>query len=42
LSLAVPLAFVLARQAEVRQIRLVLRGAEFGLPADQLLTLLER
>jgi V/A-type H+-transporting ATPase subunit C len=42
LSLAVPLAFVLARQAEVRQIRLVLRGAEFGLPADELLTLLER
>jgi V/A-type H+-transporting ATPase subunit C len=42
LSLAVPLAFVLARQAEVRRIRLVLRGAEFGLPADQLLALMER
>ena len=42
LSLAVPLAFVLERQAEVRQVRLVLRGAEFGLPADELLALMER
>lgn len=42
LSLAVPLAFVHERQAEVRQIRLVLRGAEFGLPADELLALMER
>jgi V/A-type H+-transporting ATPase subunit C len=42
LSLAVPLAFVLARQAEVRKIRLVLRGTEFGLPADEILALLER
>ena len=41
LSLAVPLAFVLERQAEVRQIRLVLRGAEFGIPADELLALVE-
>ncbi len=39
LSLAVPLAFMLERQAEVRQIRLVLRAAEFGLPADELLDL---
>jgi len=42
LSLAVPLAFVLEREAEVRQIRLVLRGAEFGLPPAELLVLLER
>jgi V/A-type H+-transporting ATPase subunit C len=42
LSLAVPLAFVLQRQAEVRQLRLVLRGAEFGLPAEELLALMER
>jgi vacuolar-type H+-ATPase subunit C/Vma6 len=42
LSIAVPLAFVLERQAEVRQIRLVLRGAEFGLPAEELLALMER
>jgi vacuolar-type H+-ATPase subunit C/Vma6 len=42
LSLAVPLAFVLERQAEVRQIRLVLRGAEFGVPADELLALVEQ
>jgi V/A-type H+-transporting ATPase subunit C len=41
LSLAVPLDFVLERQAEVRRIRLVLRGAEFGLPADELLALVE-
>lgn len=41
LSLAVPVAFVLDRQAEVRRIRLVLRGAEFGLPADELLALVE-
>jgi V/A-type H+-transporting ATPase subunit C len=41
-SLAVPLAFVLERQAEVRRIRLVLRGAEFGVPHDRLLDLLER
>lgn len=42
LSLAVPLAFVLQRQAEVRQLRLVLRGAEFGLPAEELLAFMER
>lgn len=42
LSLAVPLAFILERQAEVRRIRLVLRGAEHGLPADELLALMER
>ncbi len=41
LSLAVPLAFVLEREAEVRQIRLVLRGAEFGLPPAELLSLVE-
>lgn len=41
LSLAVSLAFVLDRQAEIRRIRLVLRGAEFGLPAAELLELIE-
>jgi V/A-type H+-transporting ATPase subunit C len=41
LSLAVPLAFVFERQAEVRRIRLVLRGAEFGLPANELVELVE-
>lgn len=42
LSLAVPLAFILERQAEVRRIRLVLRATEFSLPADELLDLIER
>jgi V/A-type H+-transporting ATPase subunit C len=42
LSLAVPLSYLLERQAEVRRLRLVLRGAEFGLPAGELLSLLER
>jgi V/A-type H+-transporting ATPase subunit C len=42
LSLAVPLSFVLDRQVEVRRIRLVLRGAEFGLPADELIERIER
>jgi V/A-type H+-transporting ATPase subunit C len=41
LSLAVPLAFALDRHAEVRRVRLVLRGAHFGLPADDLLDLVE-
>lgn len=42
LSLAVPLSFVLERRAEVQRIRLVLRGAEFGLPAGELVALVER
>jgi V/A-type H+-transporting ATPase subunit C len=42
LSLAVPLAFILERQAEVRRIRLVLRATEFGLPAEELLDRIER
>lgn len=42
LSLAVPLASILERQAEVRRIRLVLRGAEFGLSADELLDPMEQ
>jgi V/A-type H+-transporting ATPase subunit C len=42
LSLAVPLAFVLERRAEVQRIRLVLRGAEFDVPADELVALVER
>ena len=41
LSLAVPLSFVLDRRAEIQRIRLVLRGAEFGLPAAELLELVE-
>jgi V/A-type H+-transporting ATPase subunit C len=41
LSLAVPLSFVLERRAEVQRIRLVLRGAEFGLPGEELLALVE-
>ncbi|MBI3047668.1 MAG: V-type ATPase subunit [Acidobacteria bacterium] len=41
LSLAVPLSFVLERRAEIERIRLVLRGAEFGLPAAELLELVE-
>lgn len=41
LSLAVPLSFVLDRRAEIQRIRLVLRGAEFGLPAGELLELVE-
>ena len=40
-SLAVPLAYLHDRLWEVRRIRLVLRGAEYGLPADDLLDLLE-
>jgi V/A-type H+-transporting ATPase subunit C len=42
LSIAVPLAFVLQRQQEVRQVRLVLRATAFGLPADELLAFTER
>ena len=41
LSLAVPLSYVLDRRAEIRRIRLVLRGAEFGIPAAELLELVE-
>jgi V/A-type H+/Na+-transporting ATPase subunit C len=41
LSLAVPLAFVFERQAEIRRIRLVLRGGEFGVPASELIPLVE-
>jgi V/A-type H+/Na+-transporting ATPase subunit C len=41
LSLAVPLSFILERRAEVQRIRLVLRGAEFGLPADELVARVE-
>jgi V/A-type H+/Na+-transporting ATPase subunit C len=41
LSLAVPLSFMLERRAEVQRIRLVLRGAEFGVPAAELVALVE-
>lgn len=41
LSLAVPLAYLLARRAEVRRVALVLRGAALGLPADEILDVAE-
>jgi V/A-type H+-transporting ATPase subunit C len=41
LSLAVPLAYLLARCAETRRAALVLRGASLGLPADEILDLAE-
>lgn len=41
LSLAVPLFHLSARRAEVRRVCVVLRGAERGLPADELLALAE-
>lgn len=41
LSLAVPLAYLAARRAEVRGVALVLRGAALGLPADEILDLAE-
>lgn len=39
LSLAVPLAFLAEREAEVRRLRLVLRGAAFGIRAERLVAL---
>ncbi|ABS26767.1 V-type ATPase subunit [Anaeromyxobacter sp. Fw109-5] len=41
LSLAVPLAHLAARRAEVRRVALVLRGAALGLPAEEILSLAE-
>lgn len=41
LSLAVPLAYLAARRAEVRRVALVLRGAALGLPAEEILSLAE-
>lgn len=41
LSLAVPLAYLLARRAEVRRVALVLRGTALGLPGDEILDLAE-
>lgn len=41
LSLAVPLAYLAARRAEVRRIAVVLRGASLGLPAEEILQLAE-
>jgi V/A-type H+-transporting ATPase subunit C len=41
LSLAVPLAYLAARRAEVRRVAVLLRGAALGLPADELLDLAE-
>jgi V/A-type H+-transporting ATPase subunit C len=41
LSIAVPLAYLAERRAEVRRVALVLRGAELGLPGDEILDLVE-
>jgi len=41
LSIAVPLAYLLERRAEVRRISLALRGTAIGVPADELLDLVE-
>ncbi len=41
LSLAVPLSFVLDLRAEVRRIRLALLGSGFGLPAAEMVEMLE-
>lgn len=41
LSLAVPLAYLAERRAEVRRVALLLRGAELGLAGDELLDLVE-
>jgi V/A-type H+-transporting ATPase subunit C len=41
LSIAVPLAYLAERRAEVRRVALVLRGAALELPADEILDLAE-
>lgn len=41
LSLAVPLLYLAERRAEIRRLGVVLRGAELGLPGDDLLDLAE-
>jgi V/A-type H+-transporting ATPase subunit C len=41
LSIAVPLAYLALRWAEVRRVAIVLRGAALGLPGDELLDLAE-
>jgi V/A-type H+-transporting ATPase subunit C len=41
LSVAVPLLYLAERQAELRRIRVILRGAELALPGDDLLALAE-
>jgi len=41
LSIAVPIAYLVERAGEVRRLRLALRGAEYGLPASELVDLLE-
>jgi V/A-type H+-transporting ATPase subunit C len=41
LSIAVPLAYLAARREEIRRIALALRGAALGVPADELLDLVE-
>jgi V/A-type H+-transporting ATPase subunit C len=41
LSLAVPLAYLAERRAEIRRVALLLRGAALGLPGDEILDLVE-
>jgi V/A-type H+-transporting ATPase subunit C len=41
LSIAVPLAYLVARREEVRRVTLLLRGADLELPGDELLDLVE-
>lgn len=41
LTIAVPLAYLAERRAEIRRVALLLRGAELGLAADELLDLVE-
>lgn len=41
LSIAVPIAYLLERRAEVRRIALLLRGAALGVPGEELLDLVE-
>jgi V/A-type H+-transporting ATPase subunit C len=41
LSLAVPLAYLAERQAEIRRVALLLRGAALGLSGDEILDLVE-
>ena len=41
LSLAVPLAYLAERRAEARIVAITLRGAELGLPAEEILEMAE-
>ena len=41
LSIAVPLAYLVGRREEIRRVALALRGTELGLPAEEMLELVE-